>query len=119
MGDFRSLLVYKRSVEFAKLVYRLTNHFPKEEQFGMTSQLRRAATSIMANIAEGAGRKTKKDFLRFLYIARGSLFECECFLEFAKEVGYINEEQHKYIEKKRGEVGYLLYKFILSKESSL
>jgi len=85
----------------------------------MTSQLRRASTSIMANIAEGAGRRTKKDFTKFLYNARGSLFECECFLEFAKEIEYITEEQYRYIENKRGEVGYLLYKFIQSQEKTL
>lgn len=119
MGDFRTLLVYQRSVTFAKLIYRLTNHFPKEEMFGTTSQLRRASTSIMANIAEGSGRNTTKDFLKFLYIARGSLFECECFLEFAKEVEYITTEQYDFIEKKRGEVGFLLYKFILSQEKNI
>lgn len=114
MGNYHSLLVWKRAYSFAKLVYRLTRLFPKEETYGMTSQLRRATLSVVANIAEGKGRKTNKDFLRFLYNANGSLLECECFLEFAFDIGYINKEQYTFIEDKRKEVGYLLDRFIKS-----
>lgn len=103
-------------MEFVKLTYRLTSHFPKEEIYGITSQLRRASVSIVANIVEGRGKSTDKDFLRFLYIANGSTNECQCFFEIAKELDYINKEQFIYIERKRGEVGFLLYKLIKSLE---
>lgn len=117
MHDYHKLLVWKRSFEFVKLVYRLTAHFPKEEIYGLTSQLRRAAVSVLANIVEGRGKKTDKDFLRFLYIANGSLSECQCYFEVSLDLGYINKEQFDYIEKKRKEVGYLLYKLIKSLEA--
>jgi four helix bundle protein len=112
MQDYHKLLVWEKAMEFVKLVYRLTQHFPKEEVYGLTSQLRRAAVSVVANIVEGRGKSTDKDFLRFLYISKGSLNECQCFFEIAKELKFINKEQFDYIENKRGEVGYLLYKFM-------
>jgi len=114
MQDYHNLLVWKRALEFVKLVYRLTKIFPKEELYGLTSQLRRAAVSVLANIVEGRGKGTEKDFLRFLYIANGSLNECQCFFELAKELEYINKEQFDYIDRKRREVGYLLQKLIKS-----
>jgi four helix bundle protein len=112
MQDYHKLLVWERAMEFVKLVYRLTRHFPREELYGLTSQLRRAVVSVVANIVEGRGKSTDKDFLRFLYISKGSLNECQCFFEIAKELEFINDEQFNYIENKRGEVGYLLYKFM-------
>lgn len=114
MQDYHNLLVWKKSFEFVKLVYRLTTHFPKEEIYGLISQLRRAVVSIVANIVEGRGKATDKDFLRFLYIANGSLCECQCYFEIALELNYINKEQFEFIENKRKEVGYLLYKLIKS-----
>jgi len=114
MGDYHKLLVWKRAFDFAKFSYRLSKHFPKEEVYGMTSQLRRAAVSVAANIAEGKGRSSAKDFKRFLYIANGSLMECECYLELALELQYINQKQFLFIENKRKEVGYLLDRLIKS-----
>ena len=114
MQDYHNLLVWKRALGFVKLVYRLTKLFPKDEMYGMVSQLRRAAVSVLANIAEGRGKSSDKDFARFLYISKGSLNECQCYFELAKELEYINEEQFNYIENKRGEVGYLLHRLITS-----
>ena len=114
MQDYHDLLVWKKAFEFTKLVYKLTRHFPKEEIFGLTSQLRRATVSVMANVVEGRGKSTEKDFLRYLYIAKGSMNECQCFLELTEALGYINMEQFDFINKKRGEVGFLLYKLISS-----
>lgn len=108
------MLVWKKAFDFVKLVYRLSAHFPKEEVFGLTSQLRRAAVSIIANIAEGRGKSSDKDFLRFLYISKGSLNECQCYLELVLELSYINQEQFDFIENKRREVGYLLYTLMKS-----
>jgi len=114
MQDYHDLLVWRRTLEFVKLVYRLSKHFPKDELYGLTSQLRRASVSVLANIVEGRGKPTEKDFIRFLYISKGSLNECQCFLELVLELNYINKEQLDYIEEKRREVGYLLYKLITS-----
>ena len=114
MGDYHNLLVWQRAFEFTKLIYRLVRHFPKEERYRIVDQLCRAALSIIANIAEGRGRKTDKDFVRFLYLANGSLLECECFLELSRDLGFINQEQYEFIEDKRKEVGYLLDRLIKS-----
>ena len=114
MQDYHNLLVWKRAFEFVQLVYRLTKHFPREEMFGLISQLRRAAVSVLANIVEGRGKPTDKDFLRYLYIANGSLDECRCYFELTQSLGYINEDQFKFIDKKRGEVGFLLFRIIQS-----
>ncbi|HAO52642.1 TPA: four helix bundle protein [Candidatus Magasanikbacteria bacterium] len=117
MQDYHDLLVWSKSLEFVKLVYKLTNLFPKEEIYGLTSQLRRAAVSVLANIVEGRGKSTDKDFLKFLYISKGSLNECQCYFELAKELDFINQKQFDYIENKRGEVGFLLFKLIKSLKS--
>lgn len=116
MHDYHNLLVWKKALEFVKLTYRLAKIFPNEELYGLTSQLRRAAVSVMANIVEGRGKPSEKDFLRYLYIAKGSLNECQCYFELVRELNYIDEEQFSYIDKKRGEVGYLLFKLIQSLE---
>lgn len=84
--------------------------------YGLVSQLRRAAVSVLANIVEGRGKKGEKDFVRFLYIAKGSLNECQCYFELTKELNFINQEQFDFIDKKRGEVGYLLYQLMQSLE---
>lgn len=114
MQDYHDLVVWKRGKEFVVLVYRLTKLFPKEEIYGLISQLKRAAVSVLANIVEGRGKATDKDFLKFLYIAKGSLNECQLYFELTKELEFINQEQFNFIEKKRGEVGFLLYKLIKS-----
>ncbi len=116
MQDYHNLLVWKRGVEFVKLVYKLTKLSPKDELYGLTSQLRRAAVSVLVNIVEGRGKNTDKDFLRFLYISKGSLNECQLYFELAKELEFIDQEQFEFIENKRGEIGYLLYKLIKSLE---
>jgi four helix bundle protein len=81
-----------------KEVYTITGSCPKEELFGLTSQTRRAAVSIAANIAEGIGRNYKKDTIQFLHIARGSLYETETLLEVARSIHIIIEEKYRAIE---------------------
>ena len=114
MQDYHNLLIWRRSFDFVKLVYKLTTHFPKEEMYNLTSQLRRAAISVLANIVEGRGKPTDKDFMRFLYISNGSLSECQGYFEIALELKYINKDQFDFINNKTKEIGYLLYKLISS-----
>lgn len=92
MQDFRKLKVWEKSHRFSIDVYKATNVFPKEEIYGLTSQLRRAAVSISANIAEGCGRGSDADFKRFLHIAFGSASEAECLLELSKDLGFIDKD---------------------------
>lgn len=91
--SFEQLTVWKESQQLAVLVYQVTKSFPKDETFGITSQIRRAASSISANIAEGFGRATINDKLHFLVIAYGSLLETKNFLYLSERLGYINRTE--------------------------
>ena len=88
-ANYRELDVWQKSMDLAKLCYEVTKQFPKDEMFGMTSQIRRAAASVPANIAEGNGRATTKDYLKHLSIARGSLLEVETHVILSNEVGLL------------------------------
>jgi four helix bundle protein len=89
----RELLVWQESVDLVMLVYRLTDSFPKTEAYGLTSQLRRAVTSVPANIAEGAARSGTKELLHFLSMANGSLSELDTHLEIADRLGYVPDRE--------------------------
>lgn len=89
----KDLEVWKKSMELGKTVYSFTKSFPKDELYGMVSQMRRAAVSVPSNIAEGAARSTKKEFVQFLYIARGSLSELETQIIFANQLGYLESTE--------------------------
>ncbi|MCD6389004.1 MAG: four helix bundle protein [Desulfobulbaceae bacterium] len=80
-------------MELVTEIYGYTKNFPQEEMYGLTSQLRRSTVSIPANIAEGHGRNTTKDYIRFLYIANGSLFEVQTLLDIAQRLHYLSKEQ--------------------------
>ena len=100
--NFEKLDVYQKSNNFVNEVYLTTRNYPKEEMFGLTSQFRRAAVSISLNIAEGSA-KTKKDFSRFVDMARGSIFECITILQISEKLNYvghvkINELRDRLIE---------------------
>ena len=95
MRNFRNWLVWQESKIFVSNIYQLTASFPQEEKFGLTNQMRRAAVSIPANIAEGAGRNTEKELRQFLNIAMGSAFEVETMLEIAADLAYIDSQQLK------------------------
>lgn len=88
---FEDMEVWQEAQEFAVLVYKVTNNFPAEEKFGLTSQLRRASSSISANIAEGFGRSSKKDTAHFYHIARGSLLETKNFAYLSARLAYIDQ----------------------------
>ena len=92
-SHYRELIAWQKSVDLVVLVYRLTTCFPKNEVYGLTDQLRRAAVSVPSNIAEGQGRGISKAFIGHLRIARGSLQEVETQLIIAQRLGYIDGEQ--------------------------
>ncbi len=95
MRNFRELRVWQRAFELAINIYRTTRHFPKEELYGLTSQIRRAAASIPANIAEGCGRRSQPDLARFLRIAMGSATELECHLLLARGLSLLSEQEFR------------------------
>jgi four helix bundle protein len=90
----RDLIVWQKAMDLVTTVYRLTEDFPKTELYGLTSQIRRAAVSIPANIAEGQGRRLPGEFLQFLANARGSLLELDTHLEIAVRLGMLSKEAH-------------------------
>ena len=111
---FKSLIVWKKAYELGLLVYQLTKNFPKDEQYGLTTQMRRAAISISGNIAEGYERQHRKEYIQFLMIARGSLGELETYLMFAWDLRYINQIEFDNADSKRREVGKLFHGLIKS-----
>ncbi len=90
-GSYRDLLVWQKARVLAKDIYILTRSFPRNETFGLVSQMRRSAVSIACNIAEGQGRWTRPDYRHFLLIARGSAFELETQIIIAADIGYIDD----------------------------
>ena len=88
-NSYRDLIVWQKAMNLAKEVYRLTKSFPKDEMYGLTSQIRRCSVSIPSNIAEGRGRNSDKEFIRFLSISLGSLYELQTQLELALAFNYI------------------------------
>lgn len=111
MGEIRTfedLLAWQRAVAVANLVYEVTRAFPKDEVFGLRSQLRRAAVSIACNIAEGRGRGSRADFLRFLYISRGSLFEVRTLIRIGEDQGLLSRDDGMRCHDALGECGRLL-----------
>jgi four helix bundle protein len=95
MHRFKDLEIWKQSRVFCKEIYVVTVQFPESEKFGLTNQLRRASVSIPSNIAEGASRKSNKDFSRFLEIALGSCYEIETQLLISNDLGFLNDNDLK------------------------
>jgi four helix bundle protein len=91
MGTHKDLDVWKLGIQLVKDIYATTAKFPQEEMYGLTSQLRRAAVSVPSNIAEGAARNGKKEFIQFLYISLGSLSEIETLLIIAEDLNYLDD----------------------------
>lgn len=108
VSSYKDLLVWKRSIELATNIFAVTKNYPKEQQYGLVSQIERSAVSIASNIAEGAGRKGKKEFVQFVSIARGSLFELETQLIISEQTGFINKEKLNYFIKEIDEIGKML-----------
>lgn len=107
-SSFRNLIAWQKSIAFVKAVYLVTAKFPKDETYGLTSQIKRAVISIPSNIAEGSSRKSPLEFIRFLNIAKGSLAEVETQLEIAKELSFISEQELESLTESTEEMGRLI-----------
>lgn len=108
MKDFKELEIWKRSHKLTIEIYRATQKFPKEEIYGLTSQIRRAVSSIPTNIAEGCGRRTNAELANFLNIASGSASEVEYELLLARDIDYLAEEQYVQFAKEVREIRSML-----------
>jgi four helix bundle protein len=111
--------VWKRAVSFATSVYDITNTFPKTEQYGLISQLRRASVSISSNIAEGAARRSTKEFIQFLYQALGSATEIETQLIISKNLGYMDSNSYEQLSSDQEEVSKMLIGTIRSLKNKM
>ena|ERR1019366_5653616 len=106
--SYRDLVVWQKALDLVTEIYRATSGFPREEVFGLTSQLRRSAVSVPSNIAEGQGRATKGEFIQFLSHARGSLYELETQIVIAGRLGYLLAEREHALAAKAEEVARIL-----------
>ena len=116
MEDFKDLRVWGKAHELTLAVYQKTRAFPKEEIYGLTSQLRRASASVGANIAEGCGRRSDAEMRRFVQIARGSANEVEYHLLLAKDLNFLTADEHKALEAKVLEIQRMLASLVQSQK---
>jgi len=108
MRDYTKIIAWQKADDLAVAVYEVSRGFPKDEVYALTSQLRRAAYSVPANVTEGASRHSQRDYLHFLYIARGSLNETRYFVHLAKRLGYLNKVAVEPIEAQAEETARTL-----------
>jgi four helix bundle protein len=118
MYGFEKLIVWQKSMDFCEHIYKATKNFPKEEQFGITSQLRRASYSIPLNIAEGSASKSKKEFKYFLTIALRSQHECITLLKLCRRLNFFVDGDFSNLYDKCDEVGKMLNALIKSQSKS-
>ena len=114
---YRKLEVWKKAYSFSLDIYIITRNYPKEELYGITSQIRRSAASIPANIAEGNARNSRNEYRQFVSIARGSAAELETWLLLSRDLGFISDDVFLTLEKKLDEIKALLYKLMKSLEN--
>lgn len=119
MKIHKDLEVWQKGILLVTDIYQLTNNFPKEELYGLTNQIRRAAVSIPSNIAEGSARQSNKEFIQFLHIALGSLMELETQLIISKNIFFISEEMMAEKQLKIEELGKMLNGLIKYRKSKL
>lgn len=113
-GTYADLEVWQAAMNLVQQIYRLTNAYPREEIYGLTSQTRRAAVSIASNIAEGKGRSSDRELVQFLCHSRGSLFEVETQLALAQRLGYATKEQYEALRDETAKIGRMLNGLIRS-----
>ena len=110
--SYENLEIFKGGYKLSLCMYKITNNYPKEEIYGIVSQIRRAAVSIPLNIAEGYGRRSREDFKRFLKISLGSCNETKTLILLSRDLGYINKEQCDKLVGQYNVLGKKIYKFI-------
>ena len=110
----KKLDVWNAAVELTSAIYRVTKGFPKEERFTLVDQLHRAALSVSSNIAEGAARQTKKEFINFLHMAQGSLSEMDTQLEIARRLGLLTQQQWEQLDERLARIDKMLSGLIRS-----
>lgn len=119
MKPHKNLNCWIKSFAFVKNVYSTTTGFPAEEKFGLVAQMRRASVSIPVNIAEGAARKSKKEFIHFLHISLGSMTELDTLILLSKELGFLSEEKTEDLINELDIIGKLIYGLIKSIDRDL
>ena len=112
--SFRHMPIWQSAIDIAEDIFKLTESLPKKEDYGLTSQIRRAELSISANIAEAYGRHHTSDKVNFYYFARGSVTETQNHIEYAKKVGYIKEDTAKELDKRLSQVYNDINKIVIS-----
>ncbi|MGD9856051.1 MAG: four helix bundle protein [Planctomycetaceae bacterium] len=117
--SYRDLLVWQKSMLLVKQIYQTSQSFPREEVYGLTAQIRRAAVSIPSNIAEGHGRHQTKDFIRFLRMSVGSLYELQTQVEIAYDLGYMADEVGENLRSSSTELERMLSSLIRKLEKRL
>lgn len=117
LGPYKNLQVWQEAMELTTIIYNTTKNFPREEMFGIVSQIRRSAVSIPSNIAEGYGRSTNAELIHFLYIALGSSNELDTQIEISKNLKFIDEEDYTTINEKNGEVNAKLRALIKTRSN--
>ena len=113
----KDLDVWKKAMSFVTELYKITATFPKDERYGLTSQMRRAAVSIPSIISEGAARQSNKEFIQFLYIALGSNVEIETQLNIARNLNFINDETFERMDEDQNEISRMLMGLIKYRKS--
>jgi len=110
--SFESVIAWQKAHAFVLAVYRITKHYPTDEQYGLTSQFRRASVSIEANIAEGYKKLSKADKLRFMNISQGSMEECRDYIILSRDLQYINSDEFSELHDKLEDASRMLYLYI-------
>jgi four helix bundle protein len=114
LKNFKDLKVWQKAYQLCVTIYKITKRFPKAEQYGLTSQIRRSAVSVPSNIAEGYGRKTTQEYIQSLYIAYGSHCELETQTMLSKDLGYIKSDDFQELQQDIGDVERMLKALIKS-----
>ena len=116
MPGFFDIKAWQKADDLAVAIYQATESFPKDQRYRLVDQMQRAAVSVPANISEGSGRRTVRDFLRFLYMANGSLREVEYYIHLAKRLNYLSEADSRTLTQVKDETARVLFGFIRFKE---
>jgi four helix bundle protein len=114
MGDYKELLVWKQAHRLALDIYRGTQQFPHEERYGLVAQMRRAALSVVSNIAEGSGRQSDREQSRFLRIARGSVHEVQCQLLISRDLGFLTSDKWLVLDGAVQEISKMIHGLVSS-----